>query len=104
MLGRLAVVGVLLPGAEAGAEAACGDARRRRVERGRDAAGGRPVPGVARGAAALDPHRLDLPGEVAVAVPHHPRRSRPPERAARPLQPRHRSPLLLLLLEEKLGM
>jgi hypothetical protein len=96
---RLAPAGlVLAPAAEEPAEAAHGDARRRRVDCGRHAPGGA-VPfvgvGVARGPAALHrlagavaARRLDLPGEVLV-VPHQPRRARPPERLGRPLQPRH---------------
>jgi hypothetical protein len=72
-----------LSAAEEPAEAADGDARRRRVERGRHAPRG-PVPGVRvpGGAAALHRprraraavllRRLDLPREALVVVPHKP--------------------------------
>lgn len=96
--GGAAAPPALAAAAEEPAEAAHGDARRRRVERRLDAPR-RPVPAVPGRPAALHPRRraaaaavrrLDLPGQVPV-VPHEPRRARPPERLARPLQPRHGS-------------
>jgi hypothetical protein len=91
----------LLVLAEEAAEAAGCHARGRRVQRRLYVA--RPVLAVPARAAALLPRDLlrlgrrlgELPRRGPVLVlPHHPRRPRPPERLARPLQPGHELPRL----------